>query len=115
MIRTGCLPQHKAAESRALRGGSWNNSPGNARSAYRNQNHRDNDWHNNGFRLALSSRAPGGACRTRQHPAHDGGQAPAVAKRKGPGVLVGGPVEAGRRTLPGCSVSGHRTLCCHVA
>jgi hypothetical protein len=40
---------------RVLRGGAWNNHPANARAAYRNDNHRDNDWNNTGFRLALSS------------------------------------------------------------
>ena len=38
-----------------LRGGSWNNPAGNARSAYRNRNHRGNHWNNTGFRFALSS------------------------------------------------------------
>ena len=40
---------------RAVRGGSWNNHPGNARSAYRNDRHPDNRNQNQGFRLALSS------------------------------------------------------------
>ncbi|MHB8626985.1 MAG: SUMF1/EgtB/PvdO family nonheme iron enzyme [Aggregatilineales bacterium] len=36
-----------------LRGGSWNNSQNNARSAYRNNNHPDNRNNNIGFRLGL--------------------------------------------------------------
>jgi hypothetical protein len=35
-----------------LRGGSWNNNLDNARVAIRNNNHPDNQWNNNGFRVA---------------------------------------------------------------
>jgi formylglycine-generating enzyme required for sulfatase activity len=45
-----------------MRGGSWNNDPGRARSAYRNHDHPDNRWNNQGFRLALSSWVAGGRC-----------------------------------------------------
>jgi formylglycine-generating enzyme required for sulfatase activity len=38
---------------RAIRGGSWNNNESNARVAARNNNHPNNDWNNNGFRLAV--------------------------------------------------------------
>jgi hypothetical protein len=43
------------------------------------------------------------------HPAHTWQvmNAPGVANCKGPGVLVGGVVDAMRRTLPGCSVACH--------
>ena len=34
-----------------LRGGSWNNNPRNCRSAYRNNNSRDNRNNNIGFRV----------------------------------------------------------------
>ncbi|MEO0987772.1 MAG: formylglycine-generating enzyme family protein [Cyanobacteria bacterium J06639_14] len=37
--------------SRVLRGGSWGSSPGNCRSAYRNNNTRENRNNNNGFRV----------------------------------------------------------------
>jgi Sulfatase-modifying factor enzyme 1 len=40
---------------KAVRGGSWINNAQNARSAYRNQNGRDNRNNNLGFRFALSS------------------------------------------------------------
>ncbi|HNT24731.1 MAG TPA: hypothetical protein PKM21_10225 [Anaerolineales bacterium] len=36
----------------ALRGGSWNNHHDNARVAERNNDHPDNEWNNNGFRVA---------------------------------------------------------------
>jgi hypothetical protein len=36
-----------------IRGGSWNNTAQNARSAYRNRNDPDNRWHNMGFRPVL--------------------------------------------------------------
>jgi formylglycine-generating enzyme required for sulfatase activity len=49
---------------RVLRGGSWNNSAANCRSAIRNRNRADNRNRNNGFRLAV---VPG----TRVH--HSGG------------------------------------------
>jgi hypothetical protein len=88
---------------RALRGGSWNNHPGNAPAAYRNDNHRGNDWHNNGFRLALSSRAHGRPPPTRPCPAH-ARLVQRVANGKDPGVWVGGKVDAPSRKLPGCSV-----------
>jgi hypothetical protein len=35
-----------------MRGGSWNNDARNVRAAYRNANHPENAWNNNGFRLA---------------------------------------------------------------
>ena len=35
----------------ALRGGAWNNNHRNARVADRNNDHPDNDWNNNGFRV----------------------------------------------------------------
>jgi hypothetical protein len=38
---------------RVLRGGSFNNNPRNARCAYRNYNHPNNDWNNNGFRVVV--------------------------------------------------------------
>jgi formylglycine-generating enzyme required for sulfatase activity len=38
---------------RVLRGGSFNNNPRNARCAYRNHNHPNNDWNNNGFRVGV--------------------------------------------------------------
>lgn len=88
---------------RALRGGSWNNHPGNARAAYRNDNHRDNDWHNNGFRLALSSRVHGCAPQTRPCP-DPARRVPHRANGKGPGVWVGCRADAPGRQLPGCSV-----------
>jgi len=37
-----------------LRGGSWNNTPNNARAANRNRNDTTNRNNNNGFRLARS-------------------------------------------------------------
>lgn len=100
MIAAGCMPD----KVRALRGGAWNNDAGNARSAYRNQNQRDNDWNNYGFRLVLSSDASGWVRRTRHHPARLVGNAARPAKRKGPGGLVGRVVDAAGRTSPGCSV-----------
>jgi len=39
--------------SRALRGGSWNNNQDNARAAYRNNNSPDNRNDNNGFRVVV--------------------------------------------------------------
>jgi eukaryotic-like serine/threonine-protein kinase len=38
-------------QSRVIRGGSWNNSARNCRSAYRNWNEPGNRWNNQGFRL----------------------------------------------------------------
>jgi len=46
--------------NRVLRGGSWNNKPGNLRSANRNRNNTDNRNNNNGFRLVQSAHI---ACR----------------------------------------------------
>jgi len=43
------------AETRVLRGGSFNNNRDNARCAYRNRNDPDNDWNNNGFRIVVVS------------------------------------------------------------
>jgi len=37
-----------------IRGGSFENTAENARSAYRNRNHRSNRWDNAGFRPASS-------------------------------------------------------------
>ena len=49
-------PQGLASGSnRVLRGGSWNNTTRNCRSANRNRNNPSNRNDNNGFRLALSS------------------------------------------------------------
>ncbi|WP_353739598.1 SUMF1/EgtB/PvdO family nonheme iron enzyme [Accumulibacter sp.] len=44
---------------RVLRGGSWNNTPQNARSAQRNRNDTTNRKDNNGFRLASTLRIAG--------------------------------------------------------
>ncbi len=52
-------------ERRVLRGGSWNNNGGNARSAQRNNNTPDNRNSNIGFRLARA-RCDTGGCRTDQ-------------------------------------------------
>jgi len=41
-----------ASEDRVIRGGSFNNPARNARSAYRNRNHRSNRWNDLGFRPA---------------------------------------------------------------
>jgi len=43
-----------------LRGGGWNNTPDNARSANRNRNNPDNRNNNTGFRLSrtLPAQAP---------------------------------------------------------
>ena len=41
--------------NRVIRGGSWNNSAENCRSAYRNRNEPENRDNNLGFRLARSS------------------------------------------------------------
>jgi hypothetical protein len=38
-----------------LRGGSWNNNPGNCRSAHRNRNEPGNRNNNLGFRVVCSS------------------------------------------------------------
>jgi hypothetical protein len=40
-----------------IRGGSWNNDPQNARSAYRNRNSPENRNNNLGFRVARAQRA----------------------------------------------------------
>jgi hypothetical protein len=42
-------------EARALRGGSWNNTTENLRCAARNNNHPDNQWNNNGFRVVCAA------------------------------------------------------------
>lgn len=53
-------PDGQDQNSRALRGGSWNFSPGLARAAYRNRNHRDIGYNAPcGFRFALRSTSPG--------------------------------------------------------
>jgi hypothetical protein len=36
-----------------LRGGAWNNNGKNARAAFRNNDHPDNEWNNNGFRMVV--------------------------------------------------------------
>ncbi|MCZ2074119.1 MAG: hypothetical protein LC130_03855 [Bryobacterales bacterium] len=38
-----------------LRGGSWNNNQNNARVSDRNNNHPNNQWNNNGFRVVAVS------------------------------------------------------------
>lgn len=38
-----------------LRGGSWNNNQNNARVDVRNNNHPNNQWNNNGFRVVVCS------------------------------------------------------------
>jgi formylglycine-generating enzyme required for sulfatase activity len=52
-------PDGQDKDVRALRGGSWNVSPGDARSAFRHRRHRDFGWLDFGFRLALRSTSPG--------------------------------------------------------
>lgn len=49
------MPGHEASENRVIRGGSFENTARNARSAYRNRNDAGNRWHNVGFRPALSN------------------------------------------------------------
>ena len=39
--------------ARVLRGGSWNNTPVNCRTAYRNRNDPTNRNYNNGFRVSV--------------------------------------------------------------
>jgi hypothetical protein len=65
-----------------LRGGSWNNSAANCRSAIRNRNRADNRNRNNGFRVAL---VPG----TRVHRS-GGGQRTAHVPVVSCGVRCGG-------------------------
>ncbi len=48
------------SEGRVVRGGSWIDSAGFARSAYRLDAHRTLVWNRNGFRLALRSPSPDG-------------------------------------------------------
>ncbi len=54
----GCVAQaeirDRPVEASAVRGGSWNNNMDNARAAARNNNHPNNDWNNNGFRVGAS-------------------------------------------------------------
>ncbi|MGH7493049.1 MAG: SUMF1/EgtB/PvdO family nonheme iron enzyme [bacterium] len=45
-------------DARALRGGSWNNNTDNLRCAARNNNHPDNNWNNNGFRVVRAQSCP---------------------------------------------------------
>ena len=53
------LPERgQAAGARVLRGGAFNNNRNNARCAYRNNNHPDNQWNNNGFRVVVSHNCP---------------------------------------------------------
>ena len=47
----------RKAANRVIRGGSWNNDPQNARSAYRNRNKPENRNNNLGFRVARAQRA----------------------------------------------------------
>jgi hypothetical protein len=47
---------------RVLRGGSWNNTPQNLRSANRNRNAPDNRNNNTGFRIASTAPGPERAC-----------------------------------------------------
>ena len=47
-------PSPEPARPRVVRGGSWNDQPENARSAYRNRNTTDNRNNNLGFRVARS-------------------------------------------------------------
>lgn len=49
--------------NRVIRGGSWNNNANNCRSANRNNNNPDNNWNNNGFRVALSLAQEDDGCR----------------------------------------------------
>jgi Sulfatase-modifying factor enzyme 1 len=101
----------KWCAARVLRGGSWNNSPRNARAAYRNENHRENRWNNAGFRLALSSCAAGRSAQDQVDPAcapckrhpRSKAQGPRGASRLWSGVtpsptLPGFPVGMPRRT-----------------
>jgi len=39
------------AKGPALRGGAWNNNERNARLSERNNDHPNNEWNNNGFRV----------------------------------------------------------------
>jgi hypothetical protein len=60
---------------RVLRGGSWNNTPQNLRSANRNRNTPDNRNNNTGFRIASTALSPERAClaqRTVRHGAVQG-------------------------------------------
>jgi len=41
------------AKAMGLRGGSWNNNIDNARVSNRNNNHPNNQWNNNGFRVVV--------------------------------------------------------------
>ncbi len=47
---------------RVLRGGSWNNTPQNLRSANRNRNTPDNRNNNIGFRIASTASRPERVC-----------------------------------------------------
>jgi len=51
-----------SSEYRVLRGGDWNNNPGNARVSNRNNDTPDNRNNNNGFRLAFQLKGADG-CR----------------------------------------------------
>lgn len=53
----------REGSNRVIRGGSWNNNANNCRSANRNNNNPDNNWNNNGFRVALSSAQEDDGCR----------------------------------------------------
>lgn len=53
MVNFGHMP---SGTNRVNRGGSWNNTAENCRSANRNRNEPGNRNNNLGFRLALSSR-----------------------------------------------------------
>ena len=49
-------PLHALKARRVLRGGSWNNTPQNLRSANRNRNTPGNRNNNTGFRIASTAR-----------------------------------------------------------
>ena len=57
-----------AGNRRVMRGGSFNNNERNARCAYRNHNHPNNDWNNNGFRVGVVAAAH---CSPGEYPARN--------------------------------------------
>ena len=91
---------------RVLRGGAWDNHAANARSAYRNHDQRDNRWHNNGFRLALSSAAPWVCClaaaRVGRQPASGRCGTTRLGTRRGVRPKVAGGVPWQTARAPGC-------------
>ncbi len=48
----------KPSVNRVVRGGSWNNNPGNCRTANRNRNTPENRNNNNGFRVVMHFQTP---------------------------------------------------------